>query len=111
MAYDPATDEWRRLPEPAAHEIEGMVWAGDEVLAWGRGLGVVALDPAGTSWRTVSEAPVPAPLAVTSEEAMWTGEALVVVTFGWSGVLDAGAAAWRPATATPRVRCRAVDRS
>ncbi|MCB1250078.1 MAG: hypothetical protein KDB36_11755 [Acidimicrobiales bacterium] len=107
VAYDPATDEWRRLPEPAAHEIEGMVWAGDEVLAWGCGHRAVALDPAGTSWRTVSEAPVPAPLAATSEEAMWTGDALVVVTSGWSGVLDAGAAAWRDLPRPPH-ECGAV---
>ena len=46
LAYDPATDSWRTLPEPPLEprEFPVIVWTGDELIVWG-GAAMLAGDP------------------------------------------------------------------
>jgi hypothetical protein len=95
--YDPATDDWTRLPDaPEALSIEDAVWTGDELVVVGHDPGggsrapqrmhALALDPATATWRTL---PAP-PLAVRGQPLVaWTGHEVVVGgghDFGASGI-------------------------
>ena len=63
LAYDPAKNEWRRLPDaPTRHGI--VAWTGRELIGWGGGCcGDVsddgsAYDPETNTWRKLAPAPV-----------------------------------------------------
>ena len=87
LAYEPATDRWRRLAAMPQTRIGALgVWTGRRVLVWG-GLtadgahapGGLAYDPVADRWSTLPAAPLPRRLEAT---ATWTGRSLVV----WGGV-------------------------
>jgi hypothetical protein len=78
-AYNPATDAWRRLPDPptnSAASIRGdAVWTGTEILVWTAGL---AFNPDTNQWRTIARYPLTMPSAPV---VVWAGTQLVV----WGG--------------------------
>jgi hypothetical protein len=85
-AFDPHRNAWRMLPK--APTGEGFVaWTGHELIGWGGGCcgdvwrGGSAYDPAGNSWRTLSQpplAPSQRPLGA------WTGHKLILVVSGFT---------------------------
>ncbi len=95
LAFDPATNEWSRLPaSPALARHDALVvWAGNELIVWG-GVATPADDtavegdgfaynPTTKTWQSIGTAPV-APRADTA--GVWTGKELVF----WGGSNDAG---------------------
>ena len=87
LAYDPASNRWRRLAAmPDGRTRPLAAWTGTRLLVWGgltaeaatatRGL---AYDPAVARWTLLPEAPLPDRLEPT---ATWTGRSLLV----WGGV-------------------------
>lgn len=84
-AYDPAADEWRKLPAPPARArwSPAAVWTGDELVVWGAvSPGSVATSgaayrPGTDAWRHLGASPLA--VAVPAVGA-WTGERAVVVT-------------------------------
>jgi hypothetical protein len=81
-AYNPATDSWRRLPDPPGpvdawdNAITGpAVWTGSEMLIHREGL---AFDPASKKWRSIPSLPGSSRM---TEVAVWTGSELIV----WGG--------------------------
>ena len=72
VAYNPATNTWRRIPPPPEPR-RIAVWDGEEVLLVG-GTGGFAYDPANNSWRTL-------PARSSGSEpagAAWTGRRLLL---------------------------------
>lgn len=114
--YDPATDQWTRLPDAPEPLPRGhAVWTGDELVVVGHDLGsgvrapqrmyAIALDPATSTWTTLPAPPLPVrgqPLVA------WTGREVIVggghgfATTGASGEL-ADAAAFDPVTGAWRM--------
>jgi len=99
-AYNPSTDEWRRLArspiKDAADGGRSAVWTGEEFIIWGgeddrarRPDNGAAYNPATDSWRTLPESPV---WSLAGHSAVWTGEEMIV----WGGVDDTGGAAYDP---------------
>lgn len=82
-AYNPATDEWRRLPPGplSTRSSAGAVWTGTEVLIWGGGTTEgakgdgAALNPLTASWRMLPDAPLGPRDPVA---AVWTGREMIV---------------------------------
>jgi len=111
LAYDPASNSWRRLPH--APTGEGIaVWTGRELIGWGGGCcgdawaGGSAYDPGMDSWRRLSRSPL-----VPTQEPIgaWTGRELLLAVSGIQAVdgkpapvSQARAAAYDPATDTWR---------
>ena len=83
MAYNPSTDEWRRLAEPpgfipgrSENQVVGPgVWTGTELVSWQSGL---AYNPATDTWRRIAESP----LAPRMDEAVVATPTGVLV---WGG--------------------------
>ena len=84
LAYDPANDTWRRLPDDPHGAPWGGdgVWTGRELVVFGGGrpegatsASGAALDLATGTWRTIADAPEPMSLA----NAVWTGSQVIVV--------------------------------
>jgi hypothetical protein len=80
-AYDPASDQWRPLPQaPIEARMPFSVWTGSELLVWGsrirdkRLVDGAAFDPAADSWRQIADAP----LELTDGTAVWTGKEVIV---------------------------------
>ncbi len=82
-AYNPATNQWRRLPDrPGIGHAGGIVvWTGREMIGWGGGCcgdafsDGVAYNPATNTWRNLPASPLAGsqhPLGV------WTGRELIV---------------------------------
>jgi N-acetylneuraminic acid mutarotase len=108
VAYDPAADRWRLLPDWPLRGPENPpgVWTGSELIVWGSSSHTddpqrvgASYDPTTASWRITS----PAPIAGRSgHDAVWTGEEMLV----WGGSnykTDLGdGAAYDPATDTWR---------
>jgi N-acetylneuraminic acid mutarotase len=108
VAYDPAADRWRALPDWPLQDPEDPpgVWTGSELILWGSSshtddpqrVGAI-YDPATDSWRTTSPAPI---AGRNGHGAVWTGEEMLV----WGGSnykTDLGdGAAYDPATDTWR---------
>lgn len=58
-AYDPATDRWRRLPEPSLTDNSSTAaWNGSEMIAWDYLLASAAYDPATNEWRSIPGVPL-----------------------------------------------------
>jgi hypothetical protein len=112
LAFDPATNRWRRLP-PAPTGVAGglVVWTGRELISWGGGCcgdsssEGAAFNPDSDSWRRLA----PSPLAASQGPVgAWTGRELFMFVSGLDpeGKPIAGAAraaAYDPATDTWRV--------
>ena len=99
LAYDPASNRWRRLPPmPAGRSRAAVTRAGGRVLVWGGSTSSVAerfssagaeYVPAAGRWFTIGAAPIrgrPDPVAV------WTGRMLLV----WGGRNAGDGASWSP---------------
>lgn len=89
-AYDPATNEWRRVADGPLKGRSGhvAVWTGDEMIVWGGSLTSynrehydgegAAYDSSTDSWRKLPRAPLPAGYDAIGA---WTGrEVIVMVT-------------------------------
>jgi hypothetical protein len=115
MAYDPATDTWRRLPPaPLAGRYNHVaVWTGKEMIVLGGagGPGVAtdgaAYDPASNAWRSIPNAPLArVGRSIIDQPVVWTGSEMLVWTTPGLGP-DAGAAynpvtnAWRSVPGIP----------
>lgn len=82
IAYDPAADAWRELPEPPVERRQqaGSVWTGSEWIVWGGTAGDreladgAAFDPATNTWRTIAASP----LSARRVRAVWTGSEMIV---------------------------------
>lgn len=86
-AYNPATNEWRSLPEApiAPRHRHAAVWTGGEMLVWGGRDQTgrltddgAAFDPATNTWRIVSDSPLspreePLAIAIDDRVVMWGG--------------------------------------
>ncbi|MCA1842485.1 MAG: hypothetical protein LC792_04710 [Actinobacteria bacterium] len=108
-AYDPKTDQWRRLSRSPLTNRTGAAaaWTGREVLVFGgvNGSGQqhdgAAYDPVIDKWRTIADGPLSGrvPLA-----AVWTGTELIVAGALGPGLFDGveDTAAYNPASDTWR---------
>ena len=89
VAYNPATNRWRRLPSTGAGRIEHTeVWTGSQLLVWG-GQTIrmgdrtaaphgMAYDPATDEWLAVPISPL---RGRTGHLAVWTGSQMLI----WGG--------------------------
>lgn len=85
--YDPSTDEWVLLPQPALRgggaPVVAGVWTGEEVVLWGgrdhapeRPAFGAAFSPLRGTWRTIAAAPIESRQWHT---ATWTGREMVIM--------------------------------
>ncbi len=105
LAFDPATNVWRRLPRAPTveHHAGGIVvWTGREMVGWGGGCcgdafaDGAAFDPATNRWRRLPRAPLPGEQGPTGA---WTGRELLIVGGGApEGTASRRAAAYDPAS-------------
>jgi hypothetical protein len=59
IAYNPRTDEWRRIaPYAFSPQASWATWTGDELLVWDYELKAAAYDPARDSWRDLPDLPL-----------------------------------------------------
>jgi N-acetylneuraminic acid mutarotase len=90
VAYNPATNRWRRLPAMETSRIGHVaVWTGKQMLVWGgETLGEgglvtpphgVAYDPATDMWSPLPKSPLRGRIDAT---AVWTGTTMIV----WGGI-------------------------
>jgi hypothetical protein len=98
LEYDPAANEWRRLPDPPTrHGI--VAWTGRELIGWGGGCcGDVsddgsAYNPVTNTWRKLAPAPVS---GQQSPIGAWTGRELVVLNGHGPEGDRVGGAAYNP---------------
>jgi hypothetical protein len=86
-AYDPATNDWKRLPPWPLQEFDhpAGVWTGSELLLWGSSMHTdsptrygAAYDPATNTWRRTSAAPI---AGREGHSAVWSGREMIV----WGG--------------------------
>jgi hypothetical protein len=107
LAYNPATNRWRRLPPMESGRLgAAVVWTGRRLLVWGgqsalTGEAVfpahgLAYDPKANRWSPLPPAPV---LGRVNPAVVWTGRSMFV----WGGATSVGisvadGAVFRPAT-------------
>jgi hypothetical protein len=59
IAYDPASDKWRELPDVAlSPQASAIAWTGDKVVAWDYGLSAAEYDPVSNEWRELPRVPL-----------------------------------------------------
>jgi hypothetical protein len=104
LAFDPAKNEWRRLPDPPTrHGI--AVWTGRELIGWGGGCcgdasdDGSAYDPVTSTWRKIAPAPIG---GQQSPDGAWTGRELVILSGQDPEGKPVGGAAYNPTTDTWR---------
>ncbi len=115
-AYNPATDSWRPIaPSPLAPAMAAAVaWTGTEMVIVG-GLNLdgqdAAYDPGADTWRRL--APAPARPGAPYQPAVWTGQAMLLVTEagtvlahpigsgGWTVAFDGSSRTMTPGFAPP----------
>ena len=105
IAYDPATDTWRELPQPPVERRQqaATVWTGTEWIVWGGTTGQAELDdgaaydPATDSWRVIADSP----LSARRVRAVWTGTEMFVDAGSTGGDRRRATASWR----CPTARC------
>ncbi len=81
VAYNPATNRWRRLPgvpgpPTLAEGGDRSVWTGRDWLVFGQGP-FVAYRPGTNRWRTLR----PSPVMLVNSTVVWTGSRMI----GWGG--------------------------
>jgi hypothetical protein len=88
QAYDPATDSWRRLPDPPlSPQASESVWFDDEVLAWDYGSDSARYLPSEDRWQGLGKLPL------DHGECYVEGAAVEGAVFAWNcGYPDA----WYP---------------
>jgi hypothetical protein len=105
LAFDPATDRWRRLPAPPAGG--GLVVStGKEMIGWGGGCcgdasnDGAAYNPTANKWRRLARAPLP---GSQHPIGAWTGkELIVVVGGGQAAAYEPTRDTWRRITPLPQ---------
>jgi hypothetical protein len=90
-AYDPATDEWRRIADGPAHPGFEAVWTGERLLLFAKGA-MFVYDSATDRWSDGCCDGTPAAVAAAP---VWTGEEALLVGSAESG---RGGIAFRPAS-------------
>ena len=80
VAYEAATDSWRKIARPPSDLSYSTAWTGHELLAWGttpegqQALPVGAsYDPTKDEWTPLPEAPI----RLTLSDGVWTGEEFI----------------------------------
>jgi len=96
IAYDPASDKWRELPDVAlSPQASAIAWTGDKVVAWDYGLSAAEYDPVSNEWRELPRVPlqdnecVPATETIGSSVFAWfCGQAAVwdFLDGGWQRI-------------------------
>jgi len=83
QAYDPSSEDWRRVARAPIDRGYGivLVWTGDELIVWGGGnrdenrtSEGATYDPTSDTWRRIADAPIGLNLA----SGVWTGREMVV---------------------------------
>jgi hypothetical protein len=108
LAYNPATDTWRRLPASRLLSIHdgfgAVVWTGKEMLGWGGGCcgdafsDGVAYNPSTNTWRALPKALLKGdqhPVGV------WTGKRYLVFAGSEAAAYDPARNAWRRIASAP----------
>jgi hypothetical protein len=109
LAYNPATDKWRRLPGSRLLRIHdgfgAVAWSGREMFGWGGGCcgdsfsDGVAFDPASNTWRALPRAPL---FGDQHPTGVWTGKEYVVFTSTQAAAYSPTHNRWRRLPAPPR---------
>lgn len=88
LGYDPATDAWRRLPDPPlSPQASEAVWFGDRLVAWDHGADSAQYLPAEDRWQGLGRLPL------GHGECYVHGVAIETAVFAWNcGIPDA----WYP---------------
>jgi len=74
IAYDPARDSWRQLPDSDLNpNANGAVWTGDSLLAWDYNMAAQSYDPVSDRWRHVSA--IPLDRCEDTPTTVWAGAA------------------------------------
>lgn len=78
-AYDPAVDQWRTLPPPAAQGAGALTaqWTGSEAVVISSTRSATAYSPSTGRWRTLSAVPEPTNRSLAQVVAVWTGSSLL----------------------------------
>ena len=59
IAYDPASDKWRELPEIVlSPQASAIAWTGNRLIAWDYLLAAAEYDPSSNRWRQLPRAPL-----------------------------------------------------
>jgi N-acetylneuraminic acid mutarotase len=107
MAYNPATNTWRRLPAmgDAGRTMHSATWTGRQLLVWGGRTyrddswttphNGVAYDPATNRWLAMPRSPLQ---GRTNHVAAWTGSQFLI----WGGSTVAGGSAANGAAYVPQ---------
>lgn len=118
-AYSPATDTWRRIPEPnfKARRMAKSVWTGEEMLIWGGDANSeneiqlfgdgIAYRPSDDSWHPLPVEGSPIPRHNCS--AVWTGDSMIlfggaqltvrsIIPLGHGAIYNRGLNRWYPLT-------------
>ena len=107
VAYNPATNRWRRLPAmgDAGRTMHSATWTGRQLLVWGGRTyrddswttphNGVAYDPATNRWLAMPRSPLQ---GRTNHVAAWTGSQLLI----WGGSTVAGGSAANGAAYVPQ---------
>jgi hypothetical protein len=116
LAYDPAEDSWRRLPNsPLLRVHDGfaaVAWTGKEMLGWGGGCcgdafsDGVAYNPATNRWRALPKAPL---AGNRSPIGVWAGKRYLVFAGSQAAAYDPGRNAWRRIASPPARAAAAVS--
>jgi N-acetylneuraminic acid mutarotase len=91
--FDPATRTWSKMSlgagAPRTQQGHSAVWTGSTMIVWGgySGNNVVTdygaiYNPATDSWTTIADKAQGAPTARAGHQAVWTGNAMVIISGG-----------------------------
>lgn len=104
-AYDPATDDWRTIPNAPipGRSLPIMAWTGREVIVFGGMIGDrgrldgAALNPESNTWRTLAKTP----LTGVEPVGAWLDDRLFIVTSAGAAAYDPSADRWTALPAAP----------
>jgi hypothetical protein len=93
-ALDPATGDWRRLPEsPLSGQAIALAWDGAEVVAWDYELESAAFDPATEGWTALAVVPLEHRDCLPAGTA--AGPVVVAIHCGQAALFEPGNRTWR----------------
>lgn len=100
LAYRPASDSWRRLPDaPVEAQAPTAVWTGQQVIAWSYALGdAAAYDPERRRWRPIADLPFDASECAPEGVTIDVGT-VYAVQCGNAALYDVAGDRWRRAKA------------